>query len=91
MRRDLSRIQKLTRMINTIWCKYPDLRFNQLLESLQIEFNNSNGCIYTKELWEKEEHRGIVTYRRTTKTDLFYVEDDEFMEFLQKKLDEYNK
>lgn len=91
--RDVTRIGKVMRALQEIWCKYPDMRFNQLLNALQSEYNQSKGGIYSNELYEKEvyEKFDIVSYRKTSEVDLFYVEDEDFLEFLQKKLDEYSK
>lgn len=58
--------------LNKYWSKYPMLRFNQLLYSLQNEYalnNNTYG------------NDGISA-------DLFYVSDEKFLEFLKQKVKE---
>lgn len=58
--------------LNKYWSKYPMLRFNQLLYSLQIEYalnNNTHG-------------------NDGNSADLFYVSDEKFLEFLKQKVKE---
>lgn len=89
--RNPARIRELMELVTLYWEKYPDTRFNQLIESLQWDYANENGFSYKKELYEKEEWKNIVSYRPLNVTDLFYVEDDKFIEFLKKKLDQSQK
>jgi hypothetical protein len=91
--RDIKRIYQVMALLTQIWEAQQDTRFNQLMYNLQTEYNQSKGGVYSKELWEKEvyEKFDIVSYRKTSEIDLFYVEDEDFLEFLKKKLDIFTK
>jgi uncharacterized protein YihD (DUF1040 family) len=89
--RNPRRINKLMVLLELIWQECPDIRFNQLIHNLQVEYNQDKSGVYTRELWEKNEHRGIVSYHQNPVTDLFYVEDEEFITFLEKKLVDNHK
>jgi hypothetical protein len=91
--RNPERIGELLLTLKKIWDSCPDMRFNQLVDFLQSEYNDYKGQVYSKVLWEKDtnEQFAIVSYRKTVETDLFYVEDEDFLEFLQKVLDERKK
>lgn len=89
--RNSERISQVMTALTEIWCRYPDLRFNQLIESLQIEYNNTHDSIYSREYWEKDEYNGIVSYRRWIRPDLFNLEDESFLSFLQIKLNNINR
>jgi hypothetical protein len=91
--RNPERIEKLLLILKKIWEYVPDMRFNQLIDYLQNEYDESKSNAYSKVLWKKDtnEQFAIVSYHKTIKTDLFYVEDDDFIDFLQKTLDEFNK
>jgi len=88
--RDVSRIPKVLRAIHEIWSKQPDTRFNQLIHNLQYEYSNSKSGAYKRELWEKEEHKHFTAYGRHHIVDLFHVEDEDFLLFLESKLKEYS-
>lgn len=91
--RNPERIRHVLYYINSIWNHVPDMRFNQLMDYLQNEYNDYKNQSYSKVLWEKEvnEKFAIELYRKTLEVDLFYVEDEDFIEFLKKTLDELNK
>jgi uncharacterized protein YihD (DUF1040 family) len=80
------RIERLLNLLYEIWSYQPDTRFNQLIHNLQIEYAENNG--YLTEVWDKDEHKGIVSYRQKHIADLFNLEDDKFIEFL---IDKRNK
>jgi len=75
--RDLNRIEEVMDLINHIWLKDPDIRFNQLIYILQSGYSASNNGI------------GKVTEQETdgfsrVGYDLFNLEDDSFIEYLRK-------
>ena len=74
--RDPKRIQEILDLINQIWLKDPDLRFNQLIYNLQSGYSHINYGI------------GKVTEQETDGFsregyDLFNLEDDSFIEYLR--------
>jgi len=79
--RDPERIEEMIRLIKELWLRGPDLRFNQLLYNLQYEFSQLNdGAGQIKEI----EADGFTR----TGFDLFNIEDNKFMEFLESKVAE---
>jgi len=81
--RNPKRIETLMNILTEIWELYPDLRFNQLIHSLQTDYK---GGRYIHNAFVDEVGWGMkpISY-----TDLFNVEDDDFIEFLREKLVEY--
>ncbi len=77
--RDPKRIETTLSLLKKLWCNNADLRFNQLMYSLQREFSLEN---YGKGQIMEISKGGIqhVGY------DLFYIEDDIFIQFLERKL-----
>lgn len=77
--REKDRIERIIYLISEIWKKNQDVRFNQLIRSLQIEYENGKyvktACVDVPG-WGTED----VSY-----PDLFYVEDDKFEVFLINK------
>jgi len=84
--RNPKRIIGVMSLLQILWEKHPDLRFNQLMHNLQHEFAKENDRL--KVVWEKDEYRGIVSYQKYEIADLFYIEDDKFESFLHKKIAE---
>jgi hypothetical protein len=77
----------LMSLLEVIWEKHPEIRFNQLIHNLQYEYASQQG--YMKDnLWEKDEYRGIVSYRNHPIPDLFNLEDEDFIKFLEEKIAE---
>ena len=74
--RDPKRIKVILDLINQIWDKYPDLRFQQLVYVLQNGFSQKHNNLGKIEVTD-EEGFTKVGY------DLFNVEDDTFEEYLQ--------
>ncbi|MBA6258244.1 MULTISPECIES: DUF1040 family protein [unclassified Colwellia] len=75
--RDPKRIDTILELINEIWLQDPDMRFNQLIYSLQNSYsykNNEIGRI------NEVESDGFTR----TGFDLFNLEDDSFIEYLEK-------
>lgn len=87
--RNPKRIPELLVVLQQIWEKQPDTRFNQLVHNLQWEYANLKNA-YKDTLYEKDEfkERDIISYRSKQVVDLFNVEDDQFLEFLKSKLDQ---
>lgn len=56
-----------------IWASNPELRFNQLVNNLLVEYSNRNGRVLHQE-------SGYV--------DGFYLKDEAFAEFLEKFVEE---
>lgn len=88
--RNPKRISQVLYYINCIWQKQPDTRFNQLIHNLQWEYAHVNDA-YKTELWEREDYKGIMSFRQHLTVDLFNLEDDKFMEFLKEKVDKSNE
>lgn len=77
--RDPNRIPEILGVLDQLWSKDPDLRFNQLLYNLQSQFAGEN------------EGRGRITEAREDGSsrvgfNLFSLEDDVFLKFLRSKL-----
>lgn len=78
--RDPERIDEILELIGRIWKNHPDLRFQQLMYILQSEYsemNNGMGKV------ESEEVDGF----KKTGYDLFNLEDDKFLQYLQYSLE----
>ena len=82
--RDINRIDKITNIINEIWKLDPDLRFNQLVENLNYLYIQEKS-FPAKEIWVYEESLKNFVYNGTDKS-IFYVEDDNYYDFLQSYL-----
>lgn len=80
--------QKHTKQILTyielISEQQPSLRFNQLIDNLQHEFNFANDYKYNGGYIHNFGTRKNPSYTELTKPDLFNLEDDLFLEFLKK-------
>ncbi|WP_196140656.1 DUF1040 family protein [Aliikangiella sp. G2MR2-5] len=77
--RDPARIDEILILINRIWTEEPDIRFMQLIYNLQREFSSLNNGLGKVE--EKvDDSYSIVGF------DLFNLEDDKFLEFLENKV-----
>ena len=80
--RNPERINQVLDLINQIWQKQPDTRFNQLISNLQWGYVSA-GNAKTNTLYKKEEHDLITAYRMEEHVDLFSVEDDKFIKYLE--------
>ena len=74
--RDPTRITVILDLINQIWTKDPDLRFQQLVYILQSDFSQKNNNIGKVESPEKDGFSRIGY-------DFFNIEDDTFLEYLK--------
>ncbi|ENP0848502.1 hypothetical protein ACM6XU_000724 [Vibrio parahaemolyticus] len=77
--RDPKRIETTLSLLKELWGNSTDLRFNQLVYNLQREFsleNDGKGQI-TEISQDGIQHVGYA---------LFYIEDDIFIQFLERKI-----
>ncbi|TDF35470.1 hypothetical protein EYS14_18805 [Alteromonadaceae bacterium M269] len=77
--RNLDRIPETLGLIERIWEKDPDLRFNQLIYNLQRGYSQEN-----KDIGKIEEV--IDDGFSRVGFDLFNLEDDSFIEYLRKQV-----
>lgn len=82
--RPLERIDEISDLIREIWNENPDMRYMQLLYTLQSSFSQKNMDV------GKVEERVDKTYSRIG-FDLFNIEDKEFKIFLENYLFEQRK
>ncbi len=66
--RELSRINRISDIINEIWLQHPDLRYHQLIDSLKVQYFKSIGY--------------DTGYKEDWFADWFYFEDSDWEEFL---------
>ncbi len=76
--RDPERIDDVLDLIDQIWRRYPDLRFQQLMFNLQSEYSQQNDGVGRVERVEKDGFTKVGY-------DLFNLEDDVFTQFLREK------
>jgi hypothetical protein len=87
--REKARIERILSLINQIWAKQPDTRFNQLISNLAWQYSEQNNDAYkewTYSKWETEQ--GIQFTKDMVFVDCFHLEDDKFEEFLKEKINE---
>jgi len=77
--RDSERINEFLNLINVLWAKKPDLRFNQLIYILQNGYSKKNGNIGKIESVDVDGFKQIGF-------DLFNTEDDRFLEYLKNEV-----
>lgn len=85
MTREPERISRILSLIQTIWIKYPDLRFFQLVSWLEHEYTKHNEGFGTKSLIERD---SFGVEMSLPIIDLFHLEDNKFEDFLKQVLDE---
>lgn len=83
--RNPKRIPEFLNVIQQLWEKQPDSRFNQLVHNLQYEFAKEKGEQWFRKTYEVNEFTQQLEYRGGL-PDLFYIEDEEFLNWLKKKL-----
>lgn len=74
--RDPQRIKEMLELVNQIWLRDPDLRFQQLIYNLQHGYSYKNGEIGQIKEVESDGFTRVGF-------DLFNVEDDKFLEYLK--------
>ena len=82
--RNPKRIDEMMGLLTEIWKMYPDLRFNQLIDSLQYQYQNG---AYLQKAYKKEANWDSYDLVEVSYPDLFYVEDGDFIKFLKEYLD----
>jgi len=86
--RDVNRIPVIMSLLTEIWQKQPDVRFNQLISNLQWEYSDKNNGAGKETVYIKEDIDSSTIYESHHSIDLFYLEDDKFILFLEDKLRE---
>lgn len=71
--RNPKRIKDMMSLLTEIWEMHPDVRFNQLITHLQNEYGDQESL----KRMTKDKFIDLID------ADMFYVEDDKFLEFLQ--------
>lgn len=88
--RDPKRVKLVWKLLYDFWSTCPDMRFFQLISYLEREYVKWSGEKgYVQNVQILKVHGGeeaMVYLENTQKIDLFYLEDDRFIEFLQDKL-----
>jgi hypothetical protein len=74
--REVGRIDRILDLVKQIWLKYPDQRFNQLISNLSWNYADDN-------------KKGAHFFGDVANVDLFYVEDDNFEEYLKDYLNKF--
>jgi len=83
--RNPKRIPEIMSVIQEIWEKQPDTRFNQLVHNLQAEFHSETGIGQVCHNYSVSSKFNLLESNGWA-IDLFNVEDDTFLLWLQKKL-----
>jgi uncharacterized protein YihD (DUF1040 family) len=87
--RDPKRIERILSLINQIWTKQPDTRFNQLIHNLTWEYSKRNNDAHKEWVYSKwETEKGIQFTKDVVFVDCFHLEDDKFEDFLESKINE---
>ena len=81
--RPIERIDEISELIKKIWEREPDLRYLQLIYNLQSGYSFKNEDLGKIEETTKEGFSRIGY-------DLFNTEDDDFLEYLKKHLNEFD-
>lgn len=82
--RDFNRIGRVLELIYAIWEKQPDARFHQLIHNLSHEYCVNNEIL--QEFYKKEDNGFCTIYAKHPIADLYNVEDEDFIKFLEMKL-----
>lgn len=85
--REQARIQRILALLQSIWELQPDLRFNQLVSNLQRMYSSQNDGYGSRKVKEKCGYEEV----ETSYMDFFYLEDDEWEEFLISLIDKGNE
>ncbi len=81
--RDPKRIETAMTALNKIWQRNPDLRFHQLVEALKTEYvEKEQAYAYVIKSYQEEYANGHAFERAVFHTDMFYLEDDKWIDFL---------
>lgn len=87
--REFERIERIMALLKEFWSRYPELRFNQLIDSLQWEYVNTVNNKYLETYHTINHLDGKIkgfTFDEVKIPELFYLEDDQFEKFLLSKV-----
>lgn len=82
--REKARIQRILSLLETIWQRQPDVRFNQLVSNLQYMYSAQNEGYGKRKVVEKCDSGDM----ETSYLDFFYLEDTEWEGFLKSIVEE---
>lgn len=85
-KRDPERIKRIVKLLEEVWKSNPDMRFFQLLDSIQHGYSSRNKR-FGKRVGFEVDSNGYET--PLTYIDLFYLEDKELEEFLQDYINQF--
>lgn len=80
--RNLTSITEILQLIQKLWEKRPDLHFFQFISWLEHEYSRQNRD-YGEKLILVEDHNLFV---KATQINLFYLEDNNFLDWLKKEV-----
>lgn len=83
--RNPERIERTLQLLHYIWREQPDTRFNQLIHNLQVEYATITGE-HQETVYKKEEHKLFETFMKIRTYNLFNLEDEYFIKFLEDKV-----
>ena len=79
-KRDLERVKRVINLLQEIWESNPDMRFFQLIDLLEHECSSENKGFGKREGFEVDSKGYKMPF---SYIDLFYLEENEFEEFLR--------
>ncbi|MEC1157695.1 MULTISPECIES: hypothetical protein [Cytobacillus] len=82
--RDKKRISRILNVLQEIWEYQPDVRFNQLVNNLQYLYSEQNNGYGKRPMTIKDGIQDVSTHY----LDFFYLEDNQWEEFLKNYLKE---
>lgn len=88
--RNPDRIPVVMDLITRIWKGMPDLRFHQFMDYIHCDFARDRGSI-GQTLYKKNTFGNYKSYMPETHYDLFNVEDEPFLEYLLRKVEEVER
>lgn len=85
-KREPERIGRVMSLLQEIWESNPDMRFFQLIDSIQHEYSSRNGGFGKRVGFDlnSKKYDSPLTY-----IDLFYLEDKELEVFLQNYINQF--
>jgi hypothetical protein len=86
-KRNPERIDRTIELLLQVWKQQPDTRFFQLAHNLKYEYATANGIEGNIEQLLNNSGR-LVSIQNRRVIDLYNLEDEEFIKFLEAKLEE---
>lgn len=81
--RNPERINVAMMALTEIWKRNPDVRFHQLIESLKTQYVEDNEAHHhVVKSYKTEYHNGVPVEDAVFSIDMFYLEDDKWIDFL---------